>query len=47
MIPNSVKPLYLIFNKINEYIEDRNTYLTLVPADGKQRYTEKILRTMG
>ena len=32
---NSVKPLYLTTNKINEYIEERNEnkYLTLVPTD--------------
>ena len=32
---NSVKPLYLIINKINGYIEESNgnKYLTPVPAD--------------
>ena len=35
MIPKSVKSLYLIINKINDNIEERNKnkYLTLVPAD--------------
>ena len=30
---NSVNPLYLIFNKMNEYFEeiDENKYLSLVP----------------
>ena len=30
---NSANPLYLIFNKMNEYFEeiDENKYLTLVP----------------
>ena len=32
---NCLKPLYLIINKINWYIEEntRNKHLTLVPAD--------------
>ena len=32
---NSVNPLYLIFNKVNEYFEDTNgnKYLTLVPTN--------------
>ena len=41
---NSVKPLYLIINKINGYVEESNgnMYLTRVPADGKQRYSEEL-----
>ena len=33
--PNSVKPLYLIINTANGYIEEnnKNKYLTLVPTD--------------
>ena len=32
---NSVNPLYLIFNKVNEYFEEinGNKYLTLVPTN--------------
>ena len=36
----SVNPLYLIFNKVNEYFEEtnRNEYLTLVPSnDSKEK----------
>ena len=38
---NSVNPLYLIFNKVNEYFEEINksNYLTLVPTNGSE---EKI-----
>ena len=32
---NSINPLYLIINKVNEYFEEinRNKYLTLVPSN--------------
>ena len=39
---NSVIPLYLTINKIDEYIEENNgnKYLTLVPTN-ESNYTEK------
>ena len=44
---NNVKPLYLIINKINGYVEENNwnIYLTVVPADRKQRYFEELWRS--
>ena len=45
---NSVIPLYLTINKIDEYIEENNgnKYLTLVPTN-ESNYTEKkIWRTL-
>ena len=40
VITNSVKLLYLIINKINEYIEESNRtkYLKLVPADERKTH---------
>ena len=45
--PNSVKSLYLVINKINEYVEksNRNEYSTLVPTD-ESKDTGKIWTTM-
>ena len=39
MISNSVKPLYLIINKIKGFIEgsNGNEYLTLAPIDGSKK----------
>ena len=39
-VTNSVKPLYLIINEINVYIEEinKNKYFTLVPS-GVSKYT--------
>ena len=41
--PNSVKSLYLVINKINEYVEksNGNEYSTLVPTD-ESKDTGKI-----
>ena len=44
---NSVNPLYLIFNKVNEYFEEinGNKYLTLVPTNentGKIKKYEEL-----
>ena len=46
MIPNKVKPLYLIINNNkNRYFEEsnRNRYLTLFPTD-ENRHAEKVLK---
>ena len=45
MIPNKVKPLYLIINNENRYFEEsnRNRYLTLFPTD-ENRHAEKVLK---
>ena len=45
---NSVNPLYLIINKINGYIEERNgnKYLMLVPTD-KIKDTLKSIKKYG
>ena len=44
MIPKSVKSLYLIINKINGNIEERNKNkcLTLVPADESKDTLKKM-----
>ena len=44
---NSVNPLYLIFNKVNEYFEEinGNKYLTLVPTDESKK-KQKMWKTM-
>ena len=41
---NSVNPLYLIINEINEYIEEsnRNKYLTLISTD----QSKDVLKSM-
>ena len=48
---NSVNPLYLIFNKVNEYFEEinENKYLTLVPTDEskKNKKCEKLWSKTG
>ena len=43
MITNIIKPLYLVINKINGYIEESNgnKYLTLLPIDGKKQTIKK------
>ena len=41
---NSVNPLYLIFNKVNEYFKEinGNKYLTLVPTNESKEKIKKI-----
>ena len=43
VILNSVKPLYLIMNNKNGYIEEsnRNKYVTLIPTDESKDKLEK------
>ena len=45
MTPNKVKPLYLVINNENRYIEEsnRNMYLTLFPTD-ENRHAPKVLK---
>ena len=45
---NSVKPLFLNINKINEYVEEnhRNKYLTLFPND-ESKDTLKSMKNYG
>ena len=40
----SVNPLYLLFNKLNEYFEEinENKYLTLVPSNESKKKKKKI-----
>ena len=44
----NVNPLYLIFNKVNGYLEEinGNKYLTLVPTDETKERIKKIWRTV-
>ena len=47
--PNSLKPLYLIFNKANRFIDQNNKKnLALVTTDEikEERHTENLGRTM-
>ena len=39
----SVNPLYLLFNKLNEYFEEinENKYLTLVPSNESKKRKKK------
>ena len=39
----SVNPLYLLFNKLNEYFEEinENKYLTLVPSNESKKKKKK------
>ena len=41
---NSVNPLYLIFNKVNGYLEEinGNKYLMLVPTNEREEKIKKI-----
>ena len=41
---NSVNPLYLVINKVNEYFEENNPnkYLTLVPTNDSKEMIKKI-----
>ena len=43
VIINSVNPLYLIFNRVNGYVEEiyENKYLTLVPTNASQEKINK------
>ena len=43
LTPNIVKPLYLIINKANRYIEesDGNKYLTVIPTAGSKDKLKK------
>ena len=43
----NVNPLYLIFNKVNGYLEEinGNKYLTLVPTNETKERIKKIWRT--
>ena len=43
VIINSVNPLYLIFNRVNGYVEEiyENKYLTLVPTNESQEKINK------
>ena len=45
---NSVNPLYLIFNKVNEYFQEikGNKYLTLVPTN-ESKETIKNMKNFG
>ena len=44
---NTVNPLYLIFNKMNRYIEEinENQFSTLIPIDESKEKRKKIWRT--
>ena len=46
--PNRLKPLHLIINKINGYIDEHNVnkYSTLVHIKKRQRPSKKLWRTM-
>ena len=41
---NNVKPLYLIFTKVNEYFEEinKNEHLTLVPTNESKEIIKEI-----
>ena len=41
---NSVNPLYLMFSKMNVYVEkiNENKYLTLVPTNESKEKTKKV-----
>ena len=41
---NSVNPLYLVINKVNQYFEENNPnkYLTLVPTNDSKEMIKKI-----
>ena len=47
MTPNSVKPLYLYINNVNEFIEasNANKYLKLVSADESKDKLNKYVET--
>ena len=44
----NVNPLYLIFNKVNGYLEEinGNKYLTLAPTNESKERIKKIWRTV-
>ena len=44
----NVNPLYLIFNKVNGYLDEinGNKYLTLVPTNETKERIKKIWRTV-
>ena len=45
---NNVKPLYLIFTKVNEYFEEinKNKHLTLVPTNESKEIIKEIWKTV-
>ena len=45
---NNVKPLYLIFTKVNEYFEEinKNKHLTLVPTNENKEIIKEIWKTV-
>ena len=45
---NNVKPLYLIFTKVNEYFEEinKNKHLTLVPTNESKEIIKEIWKAV-